>query len=320
MKEKTQATVIVPTTQTTAELIPQPTAELIEKSFAENTLHNRRHALQKFDEWLQGRQITDGLLAEYATHLFDIGRAPGTISIAVSAVKWFLKHRNGGTPVGLPITSATLSGIRREGKDRGRGQRNGLTWREVKKICVVQEADGTLRGVRNSAILRVMSDGLLRISEVTELRISDLEDNTLRVRFSKTDQEGHEEHLYLCEDTRQIVHEWLKRAGLTEGYLFRRMTPRGDNLYRDKETGEPSHLTGDGVRRIIKQCAARVGLTEKVSGHSLRIGTTVSLAKSGASLVDIQVAGRWKDPGMPAHYARTELGKRGAIARFKDGK
>ena len=320
MKEKTQETAIVPTTKTTAELIPEPTARLVEKSFAQNTTRNRRHALQKFDEWLQGRQITDGLLAEYITHLFDIGKAPGTISIAVSAVKWFLKHQNGGTPVELPITTATLSGIRREGKDRGRGQRNGLTWREVEKICAVQEADGTLRGLRNSAILRVMSDGLLRISEVVALRISDLKDNTLRVRFSKTDQEGQGEHLYLCEDTRQIVHEWRKRSGLEEGYLFRRMTARGDNLYRDKETGDPSHLTDDGVRRIIKQCAARVGLTDKVSGHSLRIGTTVSLAQLGASLVDIQVAGRWKDPGMPAHYARAQIAEKGAIARFKDGK
>ena len=320
MKEKTQEIDVVHSTLATQELIPGQTADLIEKSFAQNTIRNRRQALKQFDEWLHGREIRDRLLAEYITHLFDIGKAPGTISIVVSAVKWYLKHRNGGTPVELPITSATLSGIRREGKDRGRGQRNGLTWREVEKICAVQEADGTLRGLRNSAILRVMSDGLLRISEVTELRISDLEDNTLRVRFSKTDQEGQGEHLYLCGDTHQIVHEWLKRSELTEGYLFRRMTARGDNLYRDKETGEPSHLTNDGVRRIIKSCAARVGLTEKVSGHSLRIGTTVSLAQLGASLVDIQVAGRWKDPGMPAHYARAQFAEKGAIARFKDGK
>ena len=119
MKEKTQETAIVPSAQPTAELIPGQTAELIEKSFAQNTVRNRRHALQKFDEWLQGKQITDGLLAGYITHLFDLGKAPGTISIAVSAVKWYLKHRNGGTPVELPIASATLSGIRQ------RGQRSG---------------------------------------------------------------------------------------------------------------------------------------------------------------------------------------------------
>ena len=211
-------------------------------------------------------------------------------------------------------------GIRKEGRDRGRRQRNGLTWREVKKICGVQEADGTLRGIRNSAIFRVMSDGLLRISEVTEIHIDDLEDNTLRIRFSKTDQEDQGEHLYLCEDTRKIVAEWLERLGLTEGYLFRRMTSRGDNLYRDKNTGEPSNLTDDGIRKIIKSCADRVGLTEKVWGHSLRIGTAVALARSGAFLVDIQVAGRWKDPGMPAHYARAQFAEQDAIARFKDGK
>ena len=320
MKEKTQTTAIVPSTETTQVLIPEPTARLVEKSFAENTLRNRRHALQKFREWLQGREIRDGLLAEYITHLFDQGKAPGTISIAVSAVKWFLKHRNNGTPVELPITSATLAGIRREGKDRGRGQRSGLTWREVEKICAVQEADATLRGIRNSAILRVMSDGLLRISEVTEIRIDDLEGNTLQVRFSKTDQEGEGEYLYLCEDTRQIVQRWIKRSKLKEGYLFRRMTARGDNLYRDKDTGKPHKLTNDGVRKIIKQSAARVGLTDKVSGHSLRIGSAVALAQVGASLVDIQVAGRWKDPGMPAHYARAQFAERGAVARFKDGK
>ena len=320
MKEETQATAIVPRTETTAELIPQPTARLVEKSFAENTIRNRKQALKQFQEWLQGREIRDGLLAAYITHLHNEGKAPGTISIAVSAVKWLLKHRNGGQLVELPITSATLSGIRREGRDRGRGQRNGLTWKEVERICAVQEADGTLRGLRNSAILRVMSDGLLRISEVTELRISDLEDNTLRLRFSKTDQEGTGEHLYLCEDTRKIVTEWLERSELTEGYLFRRMTARGDNLYRDKNTGEPCALTHDGVRRIIKSCAARVGLSDKISGHSARIGSAVSLAQAGASLVDIQVAGRWKDPGMPAHYARAQFAEKGAVARFKDGK
>ena len=232
--DSTPATAIVPSTEATAELIPQPTAELIEKSFAENTVRNRRLALKHFDDWLNGRPCSDGLLAQYITHLFDEGKAPGTISIVVAAVKWLLKHRNGGNPIETPITSATLSGIRREGRGRGRGQRRGLTWREVEKICAGQEADGTRRGLRNSAIFRVMSDGLLRISEVRELRIDDLEDNTLRLRFSKTDQDGTGEYLYLCEDTRQIVQEWIERSELTEGYLFRRMTARGQPLHQQR--------------------------------------------------------------------------------------
>ena len=34
-------------------------------------------------------------------------------------------------------------------------------------------------------------------------------------------------------------------------------------------------------------------------------------------VVEMQVAGRWKSPQMPAHYARGELVEQGAIARFK---
>ena len=128
MKEKVQEIVIVPSPKATAELIPEPTAELIEKSFAENTVRNRRQALKQFQGWLQGREIRDGLLAQYITHLFDQGKSPGTISIVVAAVKWLLKHRNGGKPVEMPITSATLAGIRRE----GRGQRTGTSaWTHV---------------------------------------------------------------------------------------------------------------------------------------------------------------------------------------------
>ena len=39
-----------------------------------------------------------------------------------------------------------------------------------------------------------------------------------------------------------------------------------------------------------------------------------------ASVVDMQVVGRWKSSQMPAHYAKVELAERDAIARFKDGK
>ena len=74
MKERTQETVIVPTTETTA--ISEPTARLVEKSFADNTMRNRKQALRAFSYWLRGREITDGHLAAYITHLFDIGKAP----------------------------------------------------------------------------------------------------------------------------------------------------------------------------------------------------------------------------------------------------
>ena len=66
--------------------------------------------------------------------------------------------------------------------------------------------------------------------------------------------------------------------------------------------------------------AYAAGVEGFISGHSLRVGSAVSLAQAGATVVDMQVAGRWKSSQMPAHYAKAELAERGAIARFKDGK
>ena len=80
-------------------------------------------------------------------------------------------------------------------------------------------------------------------------------------------------------------------------------------------------LTPNGARRAIKVAAELVGIpSDRVSGHSLRVGSAVSLAKAGASVVEMQGAGRWKSPQMPAHYARVQEAEQGAVARFRYGK
>ena len=87
----------------------------------------------------------------------------------------------------------------------------------------------------------------------------------------------------------------------------------------DTDHIQPTRITLFGTR-IIKKRAADAGVDGFISGHSLRVGSAVSLAQAGATVVDMQVAGRWKSSQMPAHYAKAELAERGAIARFKDGK
>ena len=66
--------------------------------------------------------------------------------------------------------------------------------------------------------------------------------------------------------------------------------------------------------------AADAGIEGRVSGHSLRIGAAQSLAAAGAGLVELQQAGRWDSPSMPAHYARGQLAARGAVARLRHDK
>ena len=226
-------------------------------------------------------------------------------------MKWQLKHQSQEN-LNFPITQATLAGIRRAGKDRGRGQVDGLIWQDVERVCVYAETEGTLAGLRDAAMIRLMSDCLLRISEVVAVNVGDLKDKALTVHASKSDQEGTGESLYVCDTTRNVLKRYWERAGITRGALFRHIR-RGDHI-------QPTRLNPHSARRIIKKRAAHAGVDGFISGHSLRVGPAVSLAQAGATVVDMQVAGRWKSSQMPAHYAKAELAERGAIARFKDGK
>ena len=59
------------------------------------------------------------------------------------------------------------------------------------------------------------------------------------------------------------------------------------------------------------------GIPDRVSGHSLRVGSAQSLAAAGAGLVELQQAGDWKAPQMPARYGRHQFATRGAVAKLR---
>ena len=309
--------------------ISDDTQALIVSSVSQNTLRSYRFWSREIEAWLSGRSLDDGLLAEYITGLHAQGKSPATIGQAVAAVRWQAKNTSpqsppqaGGrverllgdhltSPVG-EITTRALAGIRREGKDRGRGQVGGLTWSDVERICVYAEMDKSIAGLRDSALIRLMSDCLLRISEVVAVNVGDLKDRTLVVRSSKTDQEGVGETLYVTSDTRRIIKRYREKGGISRGALFRQVR-KGGHI----QTGR---LSARSARQRITYWAKLAGVEGFISGHSLRVGSAVSLAQAGASVVDMQVAGRWKSSQMPAHYAKAELAERGAIARFKERK
>ena len=292
--------------------ISNETEELVKASLAPSTVETYRLAMQQLEIWLDGRSLSDNLLANYITELYQDGKSPATISKIVAAVKWTVKHHDERIP--LEITAKTLAGIRRKGKNRGRGQVHGITWEEVEQVCALAEAEGTVAGLRDSGLIRLMSDCLLRISEAVAVNVEDV-DNVLTIHKSKTGigtVSVPDATLYIGDPTREVIKRYCAAGSITDGALFRWIR-RSDRI-------TDRRLTVDGVRKIIKRRAREAGVEGVISGHSLRIGSAVSLAQAGASVVDMQVAGRWKSPRMPAHYARAELAERGGIARFKYGK
>ena len=315
-------------------VISDSTKKLIKRSVSKNTLAAYGRALTKLDTWLstiwidprglngelakyiaqlhesgEPLELNDWLLAEYITHLHESGKSPATIAQVVAAVKW--RATNANQQVAGAITTRTLNGIRRDGRDRGRGQVDGLTREGMIQVVSYAEASDTLAGLRDSAMIRLMSDCLLRISEVVAVNIEDVK-STLAIHSSKTDQEGKGESLYIGDPTRKVIKQYCAAAEIKTGVLFRRIR-RGGHI-------TPERLSVVSARRIIKKRAKDAGIEGFISGHSLRVGTAVSLAQAGATLVDMQTAGRWQDPSMPAHYAKAELAERGAVARFFYGK
>jgi site-specific recombinase XerD len=297
-------------------------SKLAGASLAENTRRAYQSALNRIQGYLreQGQDLTaldDSQLAEYITALHESGSSPASAALACAAVRFLAKATGQPSPAG-PLSGRVLAGIRRQGKDRGRGQVQGLQWSQADTAAALaSNRDRSLAGLRDAALIALMSDCLLRVSEAVALDLDALKfesDGTgrLSIRHSKTDQEGQGETLFVGAPTISRIRAWITGAGIASGPLFRRVR-RGDVV------GD-APLSTQAARAIIKRRATAADLQGRFSGHSLRVGSAQSLAASGASLVEMQTAGRWQSPNMPGRYARGELAARGAIARLRYGK
>ena len=78
--------------------------------------------------------------------------------------------KNQGIEVVGEITSKTLAGIRRAGKERGHGQVDGVE-RDMLRVVAFAESEKTIAGLRDAALIRLMSDCLLRISEAVAVNV-----------------------------------------------------------------------------------------------------------------------------------------------------
>ena len=208
--------------------ISENTKQLMASSVSQNTLRAYRRCLGKLSVWLGEQTLTDALLAEYITSLHQDNKTPSTISQVVAAVRWRAKYLEQET-LQLTLTESTLAGIRREGKNRGRGQVDGLTWADVERVCAFAESDRTVAGLRDSAMIRLMSDCLLRVSEIVSINCGDIKETTIIIAGSKTDQLGVGESLYVCESTRKILQRYRDAAGITRGSVFPQNTSRGSH-------------------------------------------------------------------------------------------
>ncbi len=279
-----------------------------------------RRAIERFEQWhgaMESLDIEeyDAILAKYAYHLHKSNLAPKSVRLQTTCLRFFLKqwYRLNGP---WPLLENSMRVINREGRSRGRKQRDGISWQDVELMARVSLAPGRKRynAVRDAAMVRVMSDGLLRASELVGIKVEHLTFKsdgtaTLLIPFSKSDQDGEGKVKFLGQPTVKALREWMLFYLIEEGYIF--LSVGG------KSTGKP--MSVQAVRNAVKSLAALAGIEGEIGSHSFRIGSAQELVRAGASLLEVQQAGGWADSAMPSLYTRNEKASLTGVARVKYG-
>ena len=261
-------------------------------SISENTRRAYQSALDRLQAFLreQGQDLahlTDRQFAEYLGALHEGGSSPASASLACAAVRFLAKTTGQPSPAG-PLTGRVLAGIRRQGKDRGRGQVSGIPVVPDRTPPPPSPPTGTRtsRGFGTRGILALMSDCLLRVSEATALQVDHLAleaDGTARlaIEHSKTDQEGTGAVLFVGAPTVSRLRAWMRVRRDRVGSAVSPGSPRRGSGWRSAlHPGRPADHQAPRRRRRPARA--------HFSGHSLRVGSTQSLASQGASLVEMQ--------------------------------
>lgn len=266
--------------------------------------------LRAIEVRLGGGPLNDLSFSAVLADMAADGQSPSTLAQTVSAVRFAARRLDQPDPVGLHCDIVLRTHRRATGPPR---QVAAIAWAAADSAAEVAAACDNLIGLRDAAIIAVMSDALLRVSETAALdpehvhRAGDGSGH-VTVRRSKTDQENAGVSLFLRRVTVIRIGAWRQAGGIDGGSLFRRIR-KGGRVTSDR-------LTPRSIRSIIAVRAAAIGI-EGASGHSMRVGAAQSLVGSGAQLPEAMLAGRWTSPAMIAHYAKAELAQNGAVSRLR---
>lgn len=200
---------------------------------------------------------------------------------------------------------------------RGRNapeQKAPLRWPDVLKA--LDTLGRSLRDLRARALIAVAYSTLARRAELVDIRLEDVtfgdtDDGSITLRTKG----GDVSERYLASEARRALEAWLDEAQIYDGFVFRRLERHGS-------IGERA-ISAEEVARTFKRIAGTLNLDPsrplaRISGHSTRIGAAQDLTAAGAALPEIMIAGGWKSPQMPTHYARKLDIQQGAMRRWTE--
>lgn len=248
----------------------------LEKSLSPNTFNAYMTDLQKLLHFLEGENIemldvTLDDLQRFAAGLHDIGIHPRSQARILSGIKSFFHF--------LVVADYLEAdpGELLEGPKIGFKIPEVLTVEEIDKIISAVDMDKK-EGQRNRAILETLYSCGLRVSELCNLKLSDL---YFEEGFIKVEGKGSKQRLVPISPRaiKEIKH-WLidRNTGKIkkgyEDYVF--LARWGNNISRIM------------VFHMIKEFAEKAGITKNISPHTFRHSFATHLLEGGANLRAIQ--------------------------------
>ena len=248
----------------------------LEKALSPNTLDAYMTDLQKLLHFLEGENIeipdvTPDDLQRFAAGLHDIGIHPRSQARILSGIKSFFHFL-----VIADYQEADPSGLL-EGPKIGFRLPEVLTVEEIDRIISTVDMEKK-EGQRNRAILETLYSCGLRVSELCNLKISDL---YFEEGFIKVEGKGGKQRLVpISPRAIKEIKYWFADRNLGkikkgyEDYVF--LARWGNNISRIM------------VFHMIKELAEKAGITKNISPHTFRHSFATHLLEGGANLRAIQ--------------------------------
>ncbi|KLT67122.1 site-specific tyrosine recombinase XerD [Pedobacter sp. BMA] len=251
----------------------------LERSLSKNSIHAYLTDVDKLTQYFASvglspalNDITPSHLKSFISWLNELGMLASTQARVISGLKAFFTYLLIEEEIALDPTALI------EAPKITRKLPDTLNLMEINQLIDAIDASRP-EGMRNKAILEVLYGCGLRVSELTELRISNL---YRQIEFIKIVGKGNKERLVpiggvalklLDIYLHQVrVHAKVKKG--SEDYIF--LNRFGAKL---------SRIT---VFTMIKGLASAVGLKKTISPHTLRHSFATHLIEGGADLRAVQ--------------------------------
>lgn len=249
----------------------------IEKGLAENSIFAYQNDVAKLKDFSIVRNIEPVKLSyqdlkEFITELYDLGLSARSQARIISGVKQFFGF--------LLLEDAIID-------DPSEQLEMPRLGKKLPEVLSVEEIDALIQAIdmskaeshRNKAILETLYSCGLRVSELINLRFSDL---FFEEGFIRVIGKGNKERLVPVSDS--VEHE----ISIYNDFVRRHQTikPGFENIVFLNRRGE--QLTRIMIFTIIKNLANTIGLKKNISPHTFRHSFATHMIEGGANLRAIQ--------------------------------